>query len=359
MYNAPESTVYQRRYDIDWLRVIAIGLLLIYHIAITFQPWGVFIGFITSQDPITGLWTPLAMLNVWRIPLLFFVSGMGVAFAMRKRNWKQLIGERTTRILLPFVFGILFIVPLHIFLLQKYYKLDPDYTINPGHLWFLANIFVYVLVLSPLLFFMLRKENSKTMVFLRKLFSSPVILIGIAMVFVAEVLLVNPDSYERYTMTWHGFFLGLLAFFFGFLFVQFENGFLPMLARAKWFTLPLAIGLYIIRITVFQLQAPLYLVSIESNLWIFSVLGFGYRLLNRPGKLLGYLSRAAYPVYILHMVFLYLSSYFILPMDLPSWVEFILIILATFAGCFLVYEFLLRRIPLIGMLFGLKFTRTY
>ncbi len=26
-----------RRYDIDWLRVIAIGLLLIYHVAIGFQ----------------------------------------------------------------------------------------------------------------------------------------------------------------------------------------------------------------------------------------------------------------------------------------------------------------------------------
>jgi len=357
MNNAPESTTYQRRYDIDWLRVIAIGLLLIYHIAITFQPWGVFIGFITSQHPITALWTPLAMLNVWRIPLLFFVSGMGVSFAMRKRNWKQLIGERAGRILLPFLFGMFFIVPLHFFILQKYYKLDLDYMLNPGHLWFLANIFVYVLVFSPLFFLMMRKENSKTMAFLRKLFSSPAILVGIALVFVAEVLLVNPGSYELYAMTWHGFFLGLLAFFFGFCFVQLENGFWPMLARTKWFTLPLAIGLYIVRITVFQLQPPLYLTSIESNLWIFSVLGFGYRFLNRPGKVLEYLSKAAYPVYIIHMAFLYLSSFFILPMDLPSWVEFILIIFSTFGGCFLVYEILLRRIPFIGILFGLKASR--
>ena len=41
-----------RRYDIDWLRVIAIGLLLIYHIGIAFQPWGVFIGFIQSEKPL-------------------------------------------------------------------------------------------------------------------------------------------------------------------------------------------------------------------------------------------------------------------------------------------------------------------
>ena len=103
----------ERRHDIDWLRVIAIGLLLVYHIAIIFQPWAMFIGFIRSQELITDLWKPMTLLNVWRIPLLFYVSGMGVYFALRKRNWKQLIRERSVRILLPFLFGIVAITPLH------------------------------------------------------------------------------------------------------------------------------------------------------------------------------------------------------------------------------------------------------
>src|SRR3989337_1686885 len=94
-----------RRYDIDWLRVIAIGLLLIYHIAIAFQPWGVMIGFIVNKKPWQSLWIPMTMLNVWRIPLLFFVSGMGVYFAIQNRNFKQLLLERAGRILVPFVFG--------------------------------------------------------------------------------------------------------------------------------------------------------------------------------------------------------------------------------------------------------------
>ena len=66
-----------RRYDIDWLRVIAIGLLLLYHVAIGFQSWGIMLGFITNDKPWESLWIPMTMLNVWRIPLLFFVSGMG------------------------------------------------------------------------------------------------------------------------------------------------------------------------------------------------------------------------------------------------------------------------------------------
>jgi len=66
----------------------------------------------------------MSMLNVWRIPLLFFISGMGVAFAIRKRDWKLLIIERSKRILVPFLFGIVFIVPLHHLLWQKYYSQD-------------------------------------------------------------------------------------------------------------------------------------------------------------------------------------------------------------------------------------------
>ena len=54
----------ERRYDIDWVRVIAIGLLLIYHVAIGFQPWGIMIGFIANKQPWESLWIPMAMLNI-------------------------------------------------------------------------------------------------------------------------------------------------------------------------------------------------------------------------------------------------------------------------------------------------------
>ncbi len=162
-----------RRYDIDWLRVIAIGLLLIYHIGIGFQPFGVLIGFIQSNKPLEALWVPMSMLNIWRIPLLFFVSGMGVCFAIRKRSWKQLLLERARRILLPFLFGMFAIVPLHVFLWQKYYNQEIAYTVHPIHLWFLANIFVYVLLLSPIFFYLKKKENGKFHRGLQKLFSKP------------------------------------------------------------------------------------------------------------------------------------------------------------------------------------------
>jgi glucan biosynthesis protein C len=191
-------TTTERRYDIDWLRVIAIALLIFYHIGFVFLPWGVFIGFIQNEEAIQGLWTPMSMLNIWRIPFLFFVSGMGVSFAILKRSWKQLILERTRRILLPFIFGIIAIVPLHLFIWQKFYNQDLSYSINPSHLWFLANIFIYVILLSPLFFYLKKNTDGLISRWLKKIFRTPLGLLVVMAVFAIEAVWVNPEVFETY-----------------------------------------------------------------------------------------------------------------------------------------------------------------
>jgi glucans biosynthesis protein C len=343
-----------RRYDIDWIRVIAIGLLLLYHLAISFQRWGIMIGFITNDTPWESLWIPMGLLNIWRIPLLFFVSGMGVYFAMQNRNWKQLLQERAIRILLPFVIGIFAIVPIHNYLWQKYYHFQIDYNPNPAHLWFLGNIFVYVVMLSPIFFYLKRNENSNVVTGMKKMFGNPLTLLIVVAAFVTEALLVDPKPYEMYAMTWHGFFLGLTAFFFGFCFVVSGDSFWNMILKWRWAFLTVASVLFIIRLTQFQLQAPGYQIAIESNFWIFSVFAFGFKYLNRPSKALSYLSQAAYPVYILHMIFLFLGSALIFPTSIDVHLKFVLILLFTGIGCFAFYEVLIRRINVIRPLFGVK-----
>lgn len=342
----------QRRHDIDWLRVIAIGLLLIYHISIAFQPWALMIGFIRNDQSLMQIWPAMAMLNVWRIPFLFFVSGMGVAFAMKKRNWKTLLLERSKRILVPFVFGLVCIVPIHVFILQYYYGLPLQFQPNPGHLWFLGNIFTYVLILSPLLFF-LKNNTHKVSQGIHKLFSGyPGLLIILAFC-VLEAMVVKPGIFELYAQTLHGYVLGLLVFFFGFCCVISGEGFWKTIGNTWWIFGVVAAGLYVLRVVEFNLTSPLYLMSIESNLWIFTMLGVGFRFLNKGGKTLTYLSSAAYPVYILHMIFLYLGSLWLFHLDLNPWIKLLGLTAITFLGCFVTYE-IIRRIPLIRPLFGLK-----
>ena len=298
-----------RRHDVDWLRILALGLLIIYHISVVFQPWAYFIYFVQSEKPVESIWLAMGLINIWRIPLLFIISGMGVCFAMRRRGWKELLKDRTRRILLPLIFGSLFIVPIHGYIYQSFIGLDHIYFPNPGHLWFLSNIFIYVLVLCPVFFYLKRNPDSILLRLFERILKFPPALYLITLPFIFEAeLIALEQGFEAYANTPHGFWLGLLAFIAGFIFISIGDAFWQAVGKIKGLALAVAIPLFLVRMIIFQFQGPFYLTVIESWSWLFAVFGFGATYLNRPSKKLTYLSKAVYPVYILHMIFLYLAS---------------------------------------------------
>jgi hypothetical protein len=225
-----------------------------------------------------------------------------------------------------------------------------------GHLWFLGNIFAYVLLLLPLFFYLKKNENGRFKNGLSKFMGNPVGPLSISLFFVVEALLVKPSLFALYAETWHGFFLGLLAFFFGYLFVYSGKSFWQTVLKWRYLYLAIAAVMYGIRYFEFATEAPGYLTAIESNCWIFGVFGLGYKYLNRPSNILSYLSQAAYPVYIIHMFVLYFGTMFILPLAIPVFLKFIAITAFTGIICYLIYEFVLRRVVFLRPFFGLKWT---
>jgi len=255
----------------------------------------------------------MGLINIWRIPLLFIISGMGVCFAMRRRNWKELLQDRTKRILLPLIFGSFFIVPISGYLYQIFNRLDPMYFPNGGHLWFLGNIFIYVLILCPIFFIFKRNPDNVLLRCFKWVLKFPTALYLFTLPFIIEVVLVAPpQGFASYANTPHGFWLGLLAFFTGFIFISMGEIFWLAVKRIKIIALSLAIPLYLVRLLVFQLEGPFFLTVIESWSWLFAIFGFCATYLNKPSSMLSYLSKAVYPVYILHMIFLNLSASLIL-----------------------------------------------
>ncbi len=102
-----------RRYDLDWLRVIAFALLIFYHVGMFFVPWS---WHIKNNETSEWLTLPMWFLNQWRLPLLFVISGMGTYFSLQKRTGGQFMRERVIRLLIPFVFGMLFIIPPQVYI---------------------------------------------------------------------------------------------------------------------------------------------------------------------------------------------------------------------------------------------------
>jgi len=351
----PSARTSQRRYDVDWLRILALGLLIVYHGVVSFQPWASLIYFPRNKQPLEGLWVVMSMINVWRIPILFLVSGMGVRFAMERRNWKQLLGDRTLRILVPFVFGFFFICPISIYVVVRRMGGEATYIPNAGHLWFLANIFLYVLLLLPLLTYLKKRPNHLVFRLLSGIFRQPLGLYLMALPVLAEAFLVKPGIYTMYVMTAHGFFLGMVCFLTGFLFVSQKDVFWPAAERIRWIALGTAVSLYLVRLFVFKLQAePNWLIAIESMSWMLSILGFGSLYLNHSSRGLGYFSQAVYPVYIVHLPVQFILAYFLLPLSLPAVLKLILLLVGTFGASLLLYEYVLRRLKWIRPLFGMK-----
>jgi hypothetical protein len=236
---------------------------------------------------------------------------------------------------------------------QHYYHRRLHYSVSPGHLWFLWNIFAYVLLLSPLFFYLRNNQSRKLVSGLKIMLSTPLGLIPVIGVFIAEVLVMNPRPYELYATTRHGVVLGALAFFVGFCFALAGHSFSSMLLKWRWLFLILASGLFVIRSVVLGDNTPGYLLPVETNCWILTVLAFGYRHLNHPGKALSYLSQAAYPVYILHVIFLFLGSSLVFPLALSAPLKFVAVLVFTVAGCLAAFE-LIRRVTILRPLFGLK-----
>jgi len=98
----------ERRVDLDWVRIGAFGLLILYHVGLLYVSWGYHV---KSAHRITALEPLMLVLNPWRLALLFLVSGVATRFMLRKYELLPLLRSRSARLLIPLVFGMFLIVP--------------------------------------------------------------------------------------------------------------------------------------------------------------------------------------------------------------------------------------------------------
>ena len=174
-----------RRHDLDALRVGAFLLLILYHLGMFYVPWG---WHVKSSHEVNGLIPAMLLTNPWRLTLLFLVSGAATRFLFDGLERKgaavgRLAGSRVLRLLPPLIFAMFVVVPP-----QSYYEIvealrgylagaDPyhnaytadfwikyatasgDWCDGDGclttptwnHMWFVAYLLVYSLVLAGLL----------------------------------------------------------------------------------------------------------------------------------------------------------------------------------------------------------------
>jgi glucans biosynthesis protein C len=375
----------QRRYDLDWVRIGAFMLLILYHVGMYYVTWDWHV----KSPHASPTLEPLMMLtSPWRLSLLFLVSGVATGFLLARQGSGGFLRLRSTRLLMPLIFGMLVIVPPQSYLevieklryagsFAEFYRLyitgfhgfcrAGDCLIMPtwNHLWFVAYLWVYTVVLyaavriaPPVLPWLRRlaeRRLSGAGILLWPLAYLCAIRLGLAPRFPANHALVG-DWYN------HALYFGV--FLLGFALAA-ARGAWATLERARWVALGLAVLGWAFLVAYFGAYSddadipPLALrwfaravYGAEQWLAISAVVGFAHRHLAHDNAARRYLTAAIFPVYILHQTVIVVLAHALKPSHLYPPVEGVLLVLVTAASCFLGYE-AIRRVPLLRPLFGL------
>jgi len=357
---------------IDWLRVLAVLLLFPFHVGRVFNAGEAF--YVKGPEVSAAASRVMGFVSFWHMPLLFLLAGASTYLALGRRSRREYAGERLRRLLVPFVFGMLVLIPPQTWYGARFnsgydgsypsYLFGGDFLqveagrddyfggLGTGHLWFILYLLVFSLAALPL-WGGRRREDSR-LAGLSRFLAHPVgwLSTGIALGAIAEFLDFdgeNPAFYFAF------FLLGYLALC--------SEEFMAAAHRWVWITLPLGVAGDVWWVAGARWRDGLadpsagrtgvaFAGMAAAWLLILGLLGLGSRFLNRHSPTLKYLAEGSYAVYILHQTVIVILAFYVIRLDAPWGVQWLVLLAGAVGGTFLLYEGL-RRVNWLRFLFGM------
>jgi len=369
-----------RRADLDWLRVSAFALLILYHAGMAWSGWS---WHLTSSDSIDWLREAMRFLNRWRMPLIFVVSGAAIMLALGTRPPATFARDRVRRLLVPLVFGMVVLVPPQVYLErlsrgqfhgsflewlpQAFAGVYPAGNMSWHHLWFLAYVLVLTFVLLPCFLWARSQQGRAVHARAARVMARTGLHWLMPLPLAAALLWLAPISHNTNGLIgdWFGLvYYGVLLLYGAFLFGA--PAVLAALNRQRFLSLAIGVAAYAALYVCFvdgavrpvispQDRAAYALVSaLNTMAWLFTILGFANRYLTRRPAFLAEATEAVYPFYMLHQTVTVIAVYWLLEIGAPPVAGFILAVLVTFLGTAAIYLGVVRPLWFLRPLFGLK-----
>lgn len=374
------ATEHKRLDYLDWLRVFAVLLLVPFHTGMIF----VFGDFhIKNGVSSTGLTIVNRFIDNWHMPLLFLLSGASTWFALKKRTRAEYIKERFLRLIIPLAFGMFVIVPPQTYFerLQKsgfqgsygafygqlFNGVYPEGNLTWNHLWFLLYLFLISMGVLPLI---LKWKSNCGAAWIQRLGTwlaggRRIFLLCLPLVFIQMSLKVAFPGPQNLVNDLARIFFMLCIFLYGVLFFL-VPGFNQALERnfkaalfAGLAVLCLLVGLHFADYHfVFGYNPPnllqLGIRAMATLCWLIVFLALARKTLNFSNRFLKYANEAVLPFYILHQTVIIFIGYYLVQPHLSLMVKYLLINLFAFIITLALYAAVVKPIPLLRFLFGMR-----
>lgn len=369
----------ERRYDLDWLRVIAFALLMLFHTGMMFVSWYWHVK--NSETSVALEWT-MRFLHEWRMPLLFFISGAAVWFAMEKYALGGYLRERFLRLLLPLGFGMLVIIPPQVYFERQFQGWSytsflefyptiftsggyPEGNLSWHHLWYIPYIFTYSILLVPLFLLLRTGKGRQVLALIRRGLCRTGALYLLCLPLAVSDLCLRPGwpgDANNLVADWANFTGKALIFLTGFILCSGED----VWAAIERYRLR-SVGLGLVSTALLYWcwysewapeglawQGYRVLRALNVWCWLLALLGLGRRHLSFNHPFLKYATEAVYPWYIMHQTVIVMIGYYVARWNLGLWWKYAVVLAAMTIVTGALHEFIIRRSRVLRPLFGLK-----
>ena len=384
-----------RLYYIDWLRILAVLALFPFHTGEIFSPR---FFYVKSEVLLNAPTFFNSFMYHFHMPLFMFLAGIGSYFALKHRDGKGYVLERFKRLFVPLLFGILVVIPPQSYLRllgkaemgwpkgfiqnapapgydKNFFEFYPDFFNAPfphgnlewGHLWFLAYLFTFSLIVVKL-FLYFKSDKGKTFIdkiasFADKKYGIFIFILPIA--FFEITLRWKFPGMQNLIADWTNFMTYIFVFISGYIIMS-DDRFIKSIGRNWKFALTLGVVLDLVLSSLYMagfnndnMGTGFYILSQSLKaitMWcmLIGLMGIGKSVLNHKGRFMTYVREAALPFYILHQTAVLVVGFYVLQLAIPAGLQYFVIIIFSFIASLLVYEIIIRRFFLMRFCFGMK-----
>jgi peptidoglycan/LPS O-acetylase OafA/YrhL len=368
----------ERQYYIDWLRILLIISVFLFHIGMVFNTWDWHVK--NSQlygGMLTGIMT---FLHSWRMPLLFLLSGAGTYFALGKRTPGQYLSERFRRLFIPLVAGIFILVPVQVYIekasvygsLLDFYPhmfegIYPEGNFSWHHLWFIAYLFVIALFISPFLGLLRSEKFAEFTRRINGIVTKPLALnIFIIPILLSQIVLRTYFEFGTNALVndWASMSFYIIFFLAGFILLPDKN-IADAIRRQRLLYLAETIILTVIMFRVpgfFESERTGEIIWDVTSLFLawacgITAVGFAKQYLNFDSGFRKLANEAIFPFYLLHQPVIVVVGYFIIHWDIAVLWKVLLITIISLAIITCLYMLVIRRVNFLRVIFGMKMVR--